>query len=88
MRINRLIVAATIATAVFGSVCVPSKAADFGPGYRSGRHAWTSWRLSNWRDRCAYAGYYCLYAWDGYIYQYPFDDRPWAWGHRRYRYRG
>ena len=37
----------------------------------------------NWRDRCAYAGYYCLYAEYGYVYHYPFDDRPVA--HARYR---
>jgi hypothetical protein len=96
MRMNRLIVAAAIAAAVSGGVSVPSQAADFGPVYRSdfgpgykSRYARTMWRFSHWRDRCAYAGYYCLYAWDGYVYHYPFDDRPSAYGHyRRYRHRG
>lgn len=42
----------------------------------------------NWRDRCAFAGYYRLYAWDGYVYHYPFDDRPSAYYHpRRHRQR-
>ena len=86
--IKRLIFATTIAAAVSGT-SVSLQAADFGPGYYGpGKHVRTASRFSNWRDRCAYAGYYCLYAWDGYVYHYPFDDRPWAWGHRRYRYRG
>ena len=53
------------------------------------RHVRTAWYYSNWRDRCAYAGFYCLYAWDGYIYSYPYDDRPsaYAYSARRHRYR-
>ena len=35
------------------------------------------------RERCAEAGYYCLYAEYGFVYAYPFDDRPIA--HRRIR---
>jgi hypothetical protein len=89
MRITmqRSIFAVAIAAAVFaGTVSV--QAADFGPGYRyGGRHVGPSWRFSNWRDRCAWAGYYCLYAWDGYVYHYPFDDRLSAYGYRRYRHR-
>ena len=38
----------------------------------------------NWRERCAYAGYYCLYAEYGYVYHYPFDDRPVAEAYRRH----
>ena len=41
----------------------------------------------NWRDRCAYAGYYCLYAYDGYVYHYPFDDRASAYAYRWRRHR-
>jgi hypothetical protein len=26
------------------------------------KHIRATWYYSNWRDRCAYAGYYCLYA--------------------------
>jgi len=57
---------------------------------RSGAaHVRATWRHWNWRDRCAYAGYYCLYAWDGYVYSYPFDDRPsaYAYSARRHRHR-
>jgi len=87
MRMSgRPIFAAVIAVA-FAGACVPSDAADLGPGVR--RHVRTAWHGSNWRDRCAYAGYYCLYAWDGYVYHYPFDDRPTAYAYsaRRHRYR-
>ena len=65
--------------------CTPSQAADLGSDYRHGvRHVRTAWHYSSWRDRCAWAGYYCLYAWDRYIYSYPWDDRPYA---RRHRHR-
>ena len=91
MRVSitkRVIFAVAIAAAAFGSACVPSQAADFGPGLRSGAgHVRATWRHSNWRDRCAWAGYYCLYAWDGYVYSYPFDDRPYAYSARRHRHR-
>ena len=40
---------------------------------------------SNWRDRCAYAGYYCLYAWNGYVYHYPFHDYAYGFYPRRQR---
>ncbi len=84
---GRLIFAAAVATAAFVGTCVSSDAADLGPGVR--RHVRSAWYYSNWRDRCAYAGYYCLYAWDGYVYHYPFDDRPsaYAYSARRHRHR-
>lgn len=91
MRVSitkRVIFAVAIAAAAFGSACVPSQAADLGPGLRSGAGpVRATWRHSNWRDRCAWAGYYCLYAWDGYVYSYPFDDRPYAYSARRHRHR-
>jgi hypothetical protein len=89
MRVSgRVIFAAAIAAAVVVGTCVSSDAADLGPGAR--RHARTAaWHFTTWRDRCAYAGYYCLYAWDGYVYHYPFDDRPaaYAYSARRHRHR-
>jgi hypothetical protein len=51
------------------------------------RHVRTGWYGYNWRDRCAYAGYYCLYAYDGYVYHYPFDDRASAYAYRWRRHR-
>lgn len=84
---KRLIFATLIAVAAFGT-CAPSQAADLGPdGVRRGRHVRATWHYSNWRDRCAYAGFYCLYAYDGYVYHYPFDDRPTAYYARRHRHR-
>ena len=88
MRVSgRLVFAAAIVAIAFAGTCVPSDAADLGPGVR--KHVRTTWYRSNWRDRCAYAGYYCLYAWDGYVYHYPWDDRPagYAYSARRHRYR-
>jgi hypothetical protein len=82
-----------VAACVFVSACLPSQAADLGADYyRPGvRHVRTTLYFSNWRDRCAYAGFYCLYAWDGYVYHYPWDDRPSAYvfarrHHRRHVY--
>ena len=80
---KRLLVATALCAAVLGSACIPSAAADLGPGFGK-RHVRTGWYGYNWRDRCAYAGYYCLYAYDGYVYHYPFDDRP---SHYAYRWR-
>ncbi|HET7847466.1 MAG TPA: hypothetical protein VFL51_00250 [Pseudolabrys sp.] len=76
------IAAAMFCAGLFGGVAAPAKAADLrlGPGWHSRHVAARYW---NWRDRCAYAGYYCLYAEYGFVYAYPFDDRPIA--HRRYR---
>ncbi len=63
-----------------------AQAADLGlhSRYRVNR-VWTSRIGGNWHDRCAYAGYYCLYAEYGYVFAYPFDDRPIARGRRRLR---
>jgi hypothetical protein len=84
---KRVIFAAAIAVAAFGTY-VPSQAAELGRVYGPGaRHARTTGQYWNWRDRCAWAGYYCLYAYDGYVYHYPWDDRAYAYGYRRYRYR-
>ena len=88
--LKRLLFTAAIAACAFAPACIPSQAADLGADYRPGvRHVRTAWYFSNWRDRCAYAGNYCLYAWDGYVYHYPWDDRPSAYAysarrHRRY----
>jgi len=92
MRVSymkRLIFAAAVAAAAF-SACAASQAAELGPGYRSGAaHVRTTGPYWNWRDRCAWAGYYCLYAYDGYVYAYPWDDRPSAiaYSARRHRHR-
>jgi len=87
---KRVIFATAIAAAVFGGMCAPSQAADLGPGgARRAVHARSTWHFSTWRDRCAFAGYYCLYAEYGYVYHYPFDDRPIALAYysRRHRHR-
>jgi hypothetical protein len=80
----RDIVMAVLCAAILGSVSAPANAADLGlvPGSRANRvHVTrTDW---TWRERCAYAGYYCLYAEYGYVYAYPFDDRPIAHSHYR-----
>jgi len=82
------IAAAAICAAVLGGVPAASHAADLGPGYRVGaKHVRTSRPYGNWLQRCAYAGYYCLYAEYGYVYHYPFDDRPVAYSHHRRRFR-
>jgi hypothetical protein len=80
--------AAALCAAVLCGVSAPSNAADLGlyPGYGA-RHDRTSRGYWNWRERCAYAGYYCLYAEYGYVYHYPFDDRPVAYPHYRRRFR-
>jgi hypothetical protein len=85
---KRLIFATAIVAAVLSAAGISSQAADLGPGFRSGaRHVSTAWRYWSWRDRCAWAGYYCLYAYDGYIYHYPFDDRPSHYAYRRHHRR-
>jgi len=83
---KRLIVAAAVGAAIVGGMPAPSHAADLGPGYRTGAgYVRTARPYRNWRARCAYAGYYCLYAEYGYVYHYPFDDRPYVRYRRRYR---
>ena len=81
------IVAAVFCAAMFGGASAPAKAADLGtvPGWH--RHVRVSQAYWNWRDRCAYAGYYCLYAEYRTVYHYPFDDRPIAYAHYRHRVR-
>ncbi len=72
---KRLIFATVLAAAAFGGA--PSQAADLDSGARPHvRHIRTSWQGSNWRDRCAAQDYYCLYAEYGFVYHYPWDDRP------------
>ena len=86
-RLAKRMFAATLCAAVLGAAA-PVSAADLGltPG-RHVRHAWVSRAGWDWRDRCAYAGYYCLYAEYGYVYHYPFDDRPIAYAHYRRHFR-
>ena len=87
---KRLIFATAMAAAAFGGACAPSQAADLGVVRPHVRHVGTAWRSWGWRDRCAWEGYYCLYAEYGHVYAYPFDDRPVAYAyyarrhHRRY----
>ncbi len=83
---KRLMVAAALCVAVVAAAA-PARAADLSavPGVYHVKHHRYVWR-SNWRDRCAYAGYYCLYAEYGYVYHYPFDDRPIAYRARRHRF--
>jgi len=72
-----LTIATVLGATIVGGIPAATHAADLGPGYtRNNRHAGTTWPYRNWRERCAYAGYYCLYAEYGYVYHYPFDDRP------------
>jgi hypothetical protein len=84
LAITKRIVAAALCAAVLG-IQAPASAADL-PHRAHVRHAWLS-QTYDWRDRCAYAGYYCLYAEYGYAYHYPFDDRPVARAYYRHRYR-
>lgn len=81
--IKRLIVACGLGAAALGTVPATSHAADLGPLYERGdRYVRTARPFRTWRERCAYAGYYCLYAEYGYVYHYPFDDRPYSPRHR------
>jgi hypothetical protein len=88
LTMKRLMLAAVLGAAILGAPA-PSNAADLGivRGARHFRHVERAW---NWRDRCAWEGYYCLYAWDGYIYHYPWDDRRAAYDfvapRRRHRF--
>ena len=86
---TKRIFAAALCAAILGGVSAPASAADLGvhPSWRA-RHVRVSQAYWNWRDRCAYAGYYCLYAEYGYVYHYPFDDRPVAHSYySRHRHR-
>ena len=79
---KRLIFVTALAVAAFGGA--PSHAADLESGVRHARHVRTAWQSWNWRDRCAWAGHYCLYAEYGTVYHYPWDDRPIAYSARRH----
>jgi hypothetical protein len=75
-RMTRIF-AAALGAAILGAIAAPADAADLGTIHRHRvKHVWTSRGYGIWLDRCAYAGYYCLYAEYGYVYAYPFDDRP------------
>jgi hypothetical protein len=82
---------AALCAAMLAGVSAPSSAADIGVVPRHPvkhvRHVKTARTHWTWRDRCAYAGYYCLYTEYGFVYHYPFDDRPIAYTHYRRRYR-
>jgi len=87
LGMKRRIFAAALCAGVLGAAA-PANAADLGllHGHRV-KHVRISHTYWNWRDRCAYAGYYCLYAEYGYVYAYPFDDRPIAHAYYRRRFR-
>lgn len=76
---KRLILVAILAAAACGA---PAQAADLESGVRHVRHV-KVWQ-GDWRDRCARARHYCLYAEYGYVYHYPWDDRPIAFAARRH----
>ena len=86
LAMKRLIFAAAIAAAVAGSLCAPSDAAELGVVRPHAKHVRTAWQGWNWRDRCAWEGYYCLYAEYGYVYHYPWDDRPVATAYYAHRH--
>ena len=88
LTMKQRIFAVALCAAILGGVSAPSVAADLRALPRHGaKHVRTARHYGNWLDRCAYAGYYCLYAEYGYVYHYPFDDRPIAYSHYRRRYR-
>jgi len=88
LTMKQWILAAAICAAVLGGITAASHAADLGPIPGAGaKHVRTSRPYGNWLQRCAYAGYYCLYAEYDYVYHYPFDDRPVAYSHSRRRFR-
>src|SRR5450631_456667 len=87
LTMKRLVFAGVICAAIFGGASAPSSAAELGSVFvPDAKHVRTSWRYWNWRDRCAWAGYYCLYAWHGHVYHYPWDDRGYAYYPRRQRH--
>ena len=88
LTVKQLIFAAAICAAIFGGLSAPSSAADRGPVLvRGAKHVSAPSRYWNWRDRCAWAGHYCLYAWHGYVYHYPWDDRANAYAYYTRRHR-
>ncbi len=88
LTLKQRIVTAALGAAMLGGAAAAANAADLGPvpGWRA-RHVSIARSYWNWRDRCAYAGYYCLYAEYGYVYSYPFDDRASAYSLPRRRHR-
>jgi hypothetical protein len=83
---KRWMAAIAIGAAVFAGACAPSNAAELGldAGPRA-RHVRTAPQYWDWRVRCAWSGHYCLYAEYGYVYHYPWDNRPIAYTYRRHR---
>ena len=79
---KRLIVAAALCTA-FGTIPFASRAADLAPLVAPHTKHVSVTRFWTWRDRCAWEGYYCLYAWHGYVYHYPWDELAYAYYPRR-----
>ena len=70
---------------LLAGLAAAAQAADLGLQSEYGvKRVWTSRIGGKWHDRCAYAGYYCLYAEYGYVFAYPFDDRPVARARRRH----
>jgi hypothetical protein len=90
VRMKRLTRAAVICAAALVGSSLPSNAADLGvvPGAKRLKQIKVTSHDRNWRDRCAWANHYCLYAWDGYVYHYPWHDPPsvYARSSRRHRY--
>jgi hypothetical protein len=87
LKANRLIFAIAICAAISGSTSAPSGATDVRRVHLpKAKHARTSPYYGNWFDRCAYARYYCLYSWHGYVYSYPFDDLRYARHLRRHKF--
>jgi len=89
LTMKPLILTAAICAAIVVAVPARSDAADL-EGFRGGKsiYSGTSHGYSNWRERCAYAGYYCLYAWRGSVYHYRWDDYPYPYAFpRRHRTR-
>ena len=83
----RLAVATTVAAGYLASASLPAKAADLALHEWRARPAAVERARWTWLDRCAYAGQYCLYTEYGYVYHYPFDDRPIAQARYRRFYR-
>ena len=94
LSMRRLIFVVAVCAVSFGGLTAPSSAAElrrarvsqtnteFRHTQVSGaKRAKTPRRYWNWRDRCAWAGYYCLYAWHGYVFYYPWDDRAYTYGY-------
>lgn len=75
---KRLIVATALCAAMLAGGLAASDAAELGR-FPGAKYSGTSRAYGNWRERCAYAGYYCLYAWRGSVYHYRWDDYPYPY---------